>query len=204
MANCPKVWCGCVLDDDHHSLYCPNCHEVYDRLLKPLSGASLGRIGDIKIVETDGINEELASELLKEGKNKDKVITPNNLPIACVSPDALMEHEHADHPTYKFPVEVRFYKTPEELLEEGESFWSDGEGNKIPMTLGELEVHGSETHALIYTDGCIALTLYECCYAIFSLSDGKVVRGSLWERGEWVLTEESLNKIRALGDDNGS
>jgi hypothetical protein len=32
---------------------------------------------------------------------------PNGLPVACIRADgALLEHEHADHPDYLFPVTV--------------------------------------------------------------------------------------------------
>jgi len=127
-----------------------------------------------------------------------KVIAPNGLPIRAIQQDSTMlEHEHADHPTYKFPVEVRFYKTAQERFDEGEA-WVDGEGNESPMPLEILESTGVETHALIYTDGSIALTLYECCYALWSLRDGSLVGGSLWEKGQWSLTEESLQKVKNL------
>jgi len=37
------------------------------------------------------------------------VFQKNDLPIVCIRHDgAVLEHEHADHPDYKFPVEVEF------------------------------------------------------------------------------------------------
>lgn len=32
---------------------------------------------------------------------------PNDLPIACITADGyLLEHEHGDHPFYKFPIDI--------------------------------------------------------------------------------------------------
>ncbi len=111
-------------------------------------------------------------------KKGGKVITPNNLPIKCIRMDGTMlEHEHADHPTYLFPVEVRYVgKLPEDLSE-----WDDS--------------YGPEQHGLIYTDGRIAVTIYEYRYGLWSLTTGRS-----WMAGmnDWCLTDEALEKIRAL------
>jgi hypothetical protein len=126
------------------------------------------------------------------------VYTPNGLPIRCIQAGGLLlEHEHGDHLDYKFPVKAVFYKTPEELVAEGVS-WVDGNGDKTPMTVEDAAYDCYQTHALIYTDGTIALTLYECCYAMWELRTGKVLYGSSWEKGEWKLTDESLAKIKEL------
>lgn len=103
-----------------------------------------------------------------------KVIAPNGLPITCwrANGDEL-EHPHADHPTYRFPVDVEWI----------------GKG-------WEPDLEPVETHALIYTDDFIALTISECCYALWALSDGEG-QGSLWKRGEWRLTDDARAKIRA-------
>jgi hypothetical protein len=126
-----------------------------------------------------------------------KVIAPNDLPIVCIRHDhAMLEDEHATHRHYKFPVEARFHLTPQELFDEGESFWVDGNGDKTKMSVEDLEYDCVQTHALIYKDGGVAVTLYECCYAMWHLYDGKVAGGSLWEKGHWVLTPESRAKIK--------
>jgi hypothetical protein len=50
--------------------------------------------------------EERVAEAMANGAI---VFQKNNLPIVCMRSDgALLEHEHADHPDYKFPVEVEF------------------------------------------------------------------------------------------------
>lgn len=95
-----------------------------------------------------------------------RVIAPNGLPITCWRADAHLEHEHADHPTYLFPVVAQI---------DGEEW---------------------ETHALIYTDGGIAVTMYEYCYAAWYVRDGELMGGSLWEKGAIRLAPESLEKIR--------
>lgn len=109
-----------------------------------------------------------------------RVICPNGLPITCIRYDStMMEHEHADHPNYRFPVVVEFVGTRPELPD-----WDDS--------------YTQETHALIYTDGSVALTMYECNYGLFSVHDGLSIAGPGWKRGEWKLSQESLTKVQWL------
>jgi predicted nucleic acid-binding Zn ribbon protein len=107
-----------------------------------------------------------------------RVVAPNNLPIVCIRADnnAMLEHEHADHPDYKFPVTAEYVGAPAELPE-----WD--------CSLRP------QSHAFIYTDGHVAVTLYECCYTIWSVATG-LSFGGFADRKEWRLTEESLVKIR--------
>lgn len=101
-----------------------------------------------------------------------------------------MEHEHADHPDYRFPVVVEYCGSdPLQFA------WCTDEGI-VPMTAEEAEAHRTETHALIYTDGVVAVTMYECTYAMWYVRDGSLAGGSGRVRGEWELTAESLVKIR--------
>lgn len=107
--------------------------------------------------------------MINEAKlNNGKVIAPNNLPIKCIRGDGTMlEHEHADHSTYLFPIEV------------------ECKGDHI------------ENHALIYTDGCIAISLYECCYCYWHISPTESSgSGSLWKNKEdWTISKASRDKI---------
>jgi hypothetical protein len=104
-------------------------------------------------------------------------VRPNGLPVVCATAQGtLLECEHGDHPTYLFPVEATGEEHPEDLAHDFHMF--------------------PEQHALIYTDGHVALTLYECCYAIWYVRDGEWLGGSLDRKGV-RLTEESLEKIRA-------
>ncbi len=97
--------------------------------------------------------------------------TPNGLPIKCIRHDGLMlECEGGDHPTYRFPVTV-----------EGPNH--EGDHPEYP-----------QTHALIYADASMALTLYECCYAMWSLGDGSALGGSIQD-DDAKLSAESLAKI---------
>lgn len=106
----------------------------------------------------------------------------------------MYEIEHGDHPDYKFPVHATYVgEHPEEHFTV-----SDAGGNNVEVDPGWVESRMHESHALIYTDGSIALTLYECSYAIWSLRDGKVIESQCWKRGEWQLTDESRAKINAL------
>lgn len=104
-------------------------------------------------------------------------ILPNGLPIGCIRADGTMlEHEHGDHPTYKFPVTIEYRGVvPEDFPEWDTSYCP-------------------ELHALIYEDGYIAVTLYECCYSIWSLNNGQWVGGRFGDK-DWYMTKESLEKI---------
>jgi hypothetical protein len=126
-----------------------------------------------------------------------KIINPNiELPIACIRGDMLLEHEHADHPDYKFPVNVDYIGkiVTEDITEHEECF-----GNKADEA--RVREFRGETHALIYSDGYVAVTTYEHCYAMWHLRNGMLAGGSLWKMGEWKLSKESSEKIRALHDD---
>jgi hypothetical protein len=107
-----------------------------------------------------------------------KAIAPNGLPLTVERWDGVrLEHSHADHPTYMFPVDVEFT------------------GEK-PADLPDWDTsYCNERHALIYIDGCIALTLYECCYELFMLADGVFLKGSSWHSKEWRITEASRVEI---------
>jgi hypothetical protein len=100
---------------------------------------------------------------------------PNGLPVACITADGkLLECEHGDHPTYLFPVVVASDLDPDDDPDHG-----------YP-----------QTHALVYTDGRVALTLHECCYALWSVYDGALVSGERQRAGD-SLADASLAKIRA-------
>lgn len=103
---------------------------------------------------------------------------PNGLPIQCIRHDgSLWEHEHADHSDYKFPVEIEYTGEKPQLPE-----WDDSYGN--------------ETHALIYADGFIAVTIHECCYMMWHLADRSYMGGrSAWYNNKWKLTIDSRDKI---------
>jgi hypothetical protein len=117
-----------------------------------------------------------------------KKITPNGLPVMCVKFDGTMlEHEHGDHPTYKFPVSVEFVGEHEPLPD-----WDDS--------------YKKQCHALIYTDGDVALTMYESSYAMWNLLSGEFVHGSrFWVESPpnfWRLTKESIEKITRFFNEN--
>ncbi len=112
---------------------------------------------------------------VEEAKQNGGILhTPNGLPVKCIRHDGLMmECEHGDHPDYKFPIEVEYIG-------------------------GEPEFDGfpTETHALIYTDGSVAVSLYECCFAMWYLPSGTFGGGAIWGSGKYRITGESLAKIK--------
>lgn len=102
-----------------------------------------------------------------------KEFRQNGLPITCIRYDwAMLEHEHAAHPDYKFPVECKRLRP-----------YDDGYDNE-------------QEHALLYSNEDVAVTIYECCFAMWNLNDGFVVGGHLWEPKSMRLTEKSLDDIR--------
>lgn len=118
------------------------------------------------------------------------VHTPNGLPITTIKHDGtMMEHEHADHPDYKFPVTIEYVgkQDPRKF------FWGEQDVTDIMVEMCKLQ-----DHALIYTDGTIAVTLYECCYAMWTLHDGKFHGGSLWKKDCWRMSRDSIEKIGKL------
>jgi hypothetical protein len=116
---------------------------------------------------------------------------PNGLPPRCITARGfILEHEHGDHIDYKFPVDVEFIgEIDEEDKKEYKMLF-----DKEPTEEAVREYKG-ETHALIYTDGSIAVTMYERCYAMWYVRKGEFAGGSLWRQKEWKLDEQSLQKI---------
>ncbi len=97
--------------------------------------------------------------------------TPNNLPIRCITKDGLMlEVEGGDHPDYLFPIEIEYAGDPDLL-------------------------NAHELHALIYTDGSVAISMYEGCYAMWYLPSGELVGGSLWDNDKYRVTPDSVTKM---------
>lgn len=104
-------------------------------------------------------------------------VLPNGLPVRCITRDGTMlECEDGDHPDYKFPVEA-------------------GRRNFVERD-DEREL--LETHAFIYTDGQMALTIYETGYFMWALRDGSIIHMPSWGRGNMLLKSDSLEKIRAF------
>lgn len=103
---------------------------------------------------------------------------PNGLPIGCIRSDGMMfECENGDHPMYLFPVDV--------------------DGQEYPSDVAEGFSEYPQLHALVYTDGNIALTLYEANYALWHVHDG-IPLGGRYQRDHERLSDASLEKIRAL------
>lgn len=122
------------------------------------------------------------------------VHTPNGLPIRSVKFDnSMWEHEHGDHPDYKFPVAVEYVGPigPDDREDYRMCCGEDGDEAKVRAFRGE-------THALIYSDGYIAVTLYECTYAMWSLADGLIKAGQMWKKGEYRLNLVSVLQIKEM------
>lgn len=106
--------------------------------------------------------------------------TPNGLPIRCLPAHGFMsEMEHGDHMDYKFPITVEYV------------------GPDMQSPYPDME-YGDNSHAVIYSDGCIILTMYEHCYCLWALRDGHFVGGFGYNK-HWRVKEESLVKVREAG-----
>lgn len=126
--------------------------------------------------------------MVNEAKtNGGKIHCPNGLPIHSIKADGSMwEHEHGDHPDYIMPV-TAIYTDKEEAKEyDGDTF---------------LYEDSERALALIYVNTCIAVTMYEYDYVYWHLATRKLdAEHYLFkpgEKGEWMLSEESLVKIIA-------
>lgn len=120
---------------------------------------------------------------------------PNGLPIGCIKHDnSMWEHEHGDHPDYKFPIDVVFVGvlTQDHLIDAAMKFGKDD------LDDDQVRKMMNEPHALIYADGFVAMSLYECCYATWDLKTSCLTSGSLWKAGDWQLSPESFQKIKAM------
>lgn len=110
------------------------------------------------------------------------IICPNGLPVSCIRYDhTMLEHEHADHKDYKFPVTVE-YRGPDPGLPD----WDDS--------------YKPQSHALVYYDNqtSMAVTIYEYCYYSFELADGHCTKTGSWIDDNWFINESSLKKIKEL------
>lgn len=122
------------------------------------------------------------------------VHTPNGLPIRSVKFDnSMWEHEHGDHPDYKFPVVIEYVGAIGPADQEDYRMCSGEDG-----TEEQIRSFRGETHALIYSDGHVAVTLYECTYAMWSLADGMIRAGQMWKKGEYRLNVMSVTQIKEM------
>ncbi|MDB5716154.1 MAG: hypothetical protein JWO15_3551 [Sphingomonadales bacterium] len=133
--------------------------------------------------------EDMVAEAIAEGY---AVHCPNGLPIKCIGRMMLLEHEHGDHPTYMFPVEVEYIGPISEGMRSDYEMMCEAP----PVCDSDVQDFFTEIHALIYADDNVALTLYECNYAMFSLHSGLGIAGR-YVNSQRKLTPEALNNIRA-------
>lgn len=125
-------------------------------------------------------------------KDGGKITAPNGLPVGCIKADGSMwEHEHGDHPDYKFPVDVEFVG---QLRESDFTDYEQITGKKA-ISDDDVRAMRREYHAVIYSDYSIAVTMYEHCYAMWLLREGRLIGGNLWAKGEWRLAPASVEKI---------
>ncbi len=120
--------------------------------------------------------EEIAAETPAEFKHQ-----PNGLPLTCVDREGHMwETEDADHPTYICPLLVIDPEFEEDFPES----------------------HGRQRHSLIYTDGHIAITVYETCYGIYTKMNGwKALNECFW-KGTYLPEESIETVLKRAPEDN--
>jgi hypothetical protein len=129
-------------------------------------------------------------------------IRPNGLPIRCIKANGdMLECEHGDHPDYKFPVDVEYVgRIDDGLRRDYEACTGDVMAANDDDDDDAVRRMQRQVHAFIYTDGFVAVTICEHCYAAWFLPTGEPI-GHLWsdspQRGLWRLSEASLVKMRA-------
>ncbi len=96
-------------------------------------------------------------------------------------------------PRRELPIEPMVGPSPGEEEFETEEVELALYGRKL--TEEERKRSNDQNHALLYTDGHVAVTIYECSYAMWYLNSGKIAGGSLWKKDEWKLSDESRSKI---------
>lgn len=106
-----------------------------------------------------------------------------------------MKHECDDHPHFRGVV-------LEACLRDDvpDDEWNDSHGVDITATMPVALRRNVEHHGPIYTDGFIALTIYETCYCMWRVRDGGCVGGSLWPPGSMALSPDSLAALRRHAD----
>ena len=134
--------------------------------------------------------DERVAQLKAEGST---VIAPNGLRICCIRHDGtLMENEHADHPTYMFPVTVDYVGKDPEF-----GMLVNGLGEHHLPEPDMLEGMKHEDHAVIYTDGWVVMTLYEYCYFLFTMGKGRCAAAPSWyDQKDWEMNPESIERCR--------
>lgn len=122
---------------------------------------------------------------------------PNKLPVNCIMADGTMlECEHGDHPSYKFPIMVEI----PEKDRKAHFMYEQSDGHTYELSDEDIQnesVH--ERHALIFFDDTVALTLFEHVYYMWSLSSGYCIRDPFAFKGEksyWKICDSDLEKIR--------
>lgn len=132
-------------------------------------------------------------------KDGGKVHCPNGLPIKSVDRDGNMwEHEHGDHPNYMFPVDVDYVgQLDDRTVTDYRRFVLGSYADDTPLDEAKVRQFHGERHALVFTDGVVALTMYECCYSLWSVHDGSLLRVHLWyTKEDHRLSEASLKNVR--------
>jgi hypothetical protein len=106
--------------------------------------------------------------------NMPQIYNPNGLPLICVRYDgAQLEHAHADHPSYRYPVLVRYIGTITPHHYDDFKLLAHRDATSPQEVIDFF----NEVHALIFEDGYVAVTLFECRYHMWSLKDGRSLRG---------------------------
>jgi hypothetical protein len=123
-------------------------------------------------------------------------IRPNDLPVTCIRYDAngilLLEHEHADHPDYRFPVEVEWVGPDEH--DDFSGFDGSGQSVRLPESIVASMKH--ESHALLFTDGIAAVTIHDAEHALWYLDDGRCGGGRPRVAFHWRMAEPSRTAAR--------
>lgn len=92
-----------------------------------------------------------------------------------------------DHPMTICQLDVRLApEAPDEV------YLTGADCDEPVLDMPEPIRRGWERHDLIFVDGTVAISVYECCYCMWSAESGKCMGGSLWATpAHYVLTPAS-------------
>lgn len=121
-----------------------------------------------------------------------KAYNRNNLPLTTRRCDGFfLEHEHADHPDYKFPIVLDELDRDEKY----NYYPSDIPGQpeeRMPEWLIQYEMHPYPAF-LGFENGQIKV-IYECCYGYFNMKTG-ISESGFFEAGKYKIQDKYMLQI---------
>ena len=105
----------------------------------------------------------------------------------------------------KHNIDLNEQLTPEEIEEQKDMLYPGFICMGLAMFVGEEDPDYNmptyervERHEIILLSPDVAVSTYECCFAMWYLHNGSIGGGSLWKKDEWMLTPATLKHLRSI------